>query len=121
MSTHVPAFNPATLPPGAKFAIVAARFNEHIVDELLAGCIRRFGQMGVDEDRLIVHRVPGAFELPVAAKLLAKTNHYAAIVCLGAVVRGRFGPAPASDIAFRIMASSLPGGGRSSIDLSRPN
>ncbi|HEV7298801.1 MAG TPA: 6,7-dimethyl-8-ribityllumazine synthase [Tepidisphaeraceae bacterium] len=88
MSTHVPEFTPAALPPGAKFAIVAARFNAYIVDELVAGCVRRFGQMGVDEDRLSLHRVPGAFELPVAAKLLAKTNRYAAIVCLGAVVRG---------------------------------
>jgi 6,7-dimethyl-8-ribityllumazine synthase len=88
MSTHVPAFNPLEVPLGAKFAVVAARFNAHIVDELVAGCVRRFAEMGVDASRLHVHRVPGAFELPVAAKLLANTRRYAAVVCLGAVVRG---------------------------------
>lgn len=88
MSTHAPAFTPQDIPPGSKFAIVAARFNAHIVDELLAGCVRRFGEMGIDDARLVVHRVPGAFELPTAARLLAKTNRYAAIVCLGCVVRG---------------------------------
>jgi 6,7-dimethyl-8-ribityllumazine synthase len=89
MSTHVPVpFDPQSVPPGTRFAVVAARFNAQIVDELLAGCLRRFGEIGVDADRVSVHRVPGAFELPVAAKLLARTKRYAAIVCLGAVVRG---------------------------------
>jgi len=89
MSTHIPVpFDPAELPPGARFAIVAARFNADIVDELLAGCLRRLVEVGVDADRVSVHRVPGAFELPVAAKVLAKTKRYAAIICLGAVVRG---------------------------------
>lgn len=68
--------------------MVAARFNAHVVDELLAGCLRRLEEIGVDADKVSVHRVPGAFELPVAAKLLARTKRYAAVVCLGAVVRG---------------------------------
>ena len=88
MSTHAPAFNPADVPEDATVAIVAARFNAHIVDELLAGCLRRLAEMGIDEDRIDVHRVPGAFELPVAAQALAETEEYAAIICLGCVIRG---------------------------------
>ena len=67
---------------------VAARFNAEIVDELLAGCLRRLGALGVDEARVTVHRVPGAFELPVAAKVLARTGRYGAVICLGCVIRG---------------------------------
>ena len=67
---------------------MAARFNEHIVDELLAGCVRRLGEMGLPEERVDVHRVPGAFELPLAAKVLAQSGQFAAVVCLGCVIRG---------------------------------
>ena len=88
MSTHAPAFNPADVPDDAYIAIVAARFNAHIVDELLAGCLRRLLAMGIDEDRIDVHRVPGAFELPVAAQALAEAEEYSAIICLGCVIRG---------------------------------
>lgn len=88
MSTKAPEFAPTDVPLDAKIAIVAARFNQAIVDELLAGCIRRLGELGVGEERLRVERVPGAFELPVAAKAFAATRRYAAIICLGAVVRG---------------------------------
>jgi 6,7-dimethyl-8-ribityllumazine synthase len=88
MSIHAPEFTAADVPPGARFAIVAARFNAHIADELLAGCVRRFEQLGVDRSRLTISRVPGAFELPVAAKAFARTKRFAAVVCLGAVVRG---------------------------------
>src|SRR5436190_15167462 len=83
MSTHAPAFNPADVPEDATVAIVAARFNAHIVDDLLAGCVRRLRELGFDEDRVVVHRVPGAFELPVAAQVLAESEEYAAIICLG--------------------------------------
>jgi 6,7-dimethyl-8-ribityllumazine synthase len=76
------------LPPDARVAVVAARFNAKIVDELLAGCLRRLEALGLPENRIDVHRVPGAFELPVAAKVLAQTGHFGAVVCLGAVVRG---------------------------------
>lgn len=90
MSTHVPAPPGAamTFPPDARVAVVAARFNAHIVDELLGGCLRRLGELGLPDDRIDVYRVPGAFELPVAAKVLAETGRFAAIVCLGCVVRG---------------------------------
>jgi 6,7-dimethyl-8-ribityllumazine synthase len=88
MSTHAPPFNPADVPDDAQIAIVAARFNAHIVDELLAGCLKRLKELGIAEDRVVVHRVPGAFELPVAAQWLAEKQTYSAIVCLGCVIRG---------------------------------
>lgn len=88
MSKNGPAFLSADVPPDAKVAIVAARFNAEIVDELLAGCLRRLKALGIDEARVAVHRVPGAFELPVAAKVLAQTRKFAAVICLGCVVRG---------------------------------
>src|SRR6202012_4686731 len=75
-------------PTTAKIAIVAARFNAHIVDELLSGCVQRLATMGIGENRLKVHRVPGAFELPIAADALARTKKYSAIICLGCVIRG---------------------------------
>src|SRR5690348_9493807 len=87
MSTHAPPFNPAEVPDDAQVAIVAARFNAHIVDELLSGCLRRLNQIGIDNDCIVVHHVPGAFELPVTAEALAQTEEYAAIICLGCVIR----------------------------------
>jgi 6,7-dimethyl-8-ribityllumazine synthase len=89
MSTQAPtSLGNVQLPPNVRVAVVAARFNAEIVDELLAGCLRRLKEMGVGEDRVHVERVPGAFELPVAAKLLARTRRFGAVVCLGAVIRG---------------------------------
>ena len=88
MSTQAPAFGSGPIPRNARIAIVAARFNAHLVDELLAGCVRRLESLGVGSGRVEIHRVPGAFELPLAAKALARTKRFAAVVCLGAVVRG---------------------------------
>jgi 6,7-dimethyl-8-ribityllumazine synthase len=72
----------------ARFAIVAARFNGAIVDALLSGCVRRLEALGVSPSRIETHQVPGAFELPVAAKALAHSGRFAAVICLGAVIRG---------------------------------
>ena len=88
MSTKFPGFDPADLPETARVAIVAARFNMEIVDELLAGCMRRLGELGVDGSRVEIHRVPGAFELPVAARMLARTKRFSSVICLGCVIRG---------------------------------
>ena len=88
MSIDAPTFRPDDIPPSAAVAVVAARWNAPLVDELLAGCRRRLAEVALTGDRLTVLRVPGAFELPVAAKVLADTGRYAAVVCLGAVVRG---------------------------------
>lgn len=88
MSTDAPKFIPSDVPADAKIAVVAARFNAAIVDRLLEGCLARLGELGVTADRIAVERVPGAFELPVAAKALAVTERYAAVICLGCVIRG---------------------------------
>ena len=88
MSTQAPKPVQSKLPPDARVAIVAARFNGKIVDELLAGCLRRIKALGFTDDRIETHRVPGAFELPVAAKVLAGTKRFSAVICLGCVIRG---------------------------------
>jgi 6,7-dimethyl-8-ribityllumazine synthase len=72
----------------ARFAIVASRWNPRIVDALIDGARRAFAAHGVNDDAVDVVRVPGAWEIPMAAAKLARTGHYAAIVALGCVVRG---------------------------------
>ena len=72
----------------ARFAIVAARFNRDITDALLEGALGTFSRHGVPSEGVSVVRVPGAFELPLAAKRLVEGNRYAALVALGAVIRG---------------------------------
>jgi 6,7-dimethyl-8-ribityllumazine synthase len=71
-----------------RIGIVASRFNAPIVDELIRGCLQRLGELGMDPSRIEIHRVPGAFELPVAAKMMAQTRRYQAVICLGCVIRG---------------------------------
>ncbi len=73
---------------GSRFAIVASQFNEIVVGKLVEGALACFRAHGVTEDDLFVAWVPGAFEIPLAAKHLASTGGYDAVVCLGAVVRG---------------------------------
>src|SRR6266513_5608598 len=72
-----------------RFAIVAARFNERITQRLVDGARAAFGAAGLGVDRVEVHWVPGSFELPQAAALLAATRRYAGIVCVGVVIRGQ--------------------------------
>ncbi len=74
--------------PAGRFALVAARFNAAIVDPLLAGAQDAFARHGVPADRLDVVRVPGSFEIPLAAQKLAESGKYAAVICLGCVIRG---------------------------------
>jgi 6,7-dimethyl-8-ribityllumazine synthase len=73
---------------GRQVAVVAARFNEEVTTKLLEGCLARLRAAGVPEAAIHVARVPGAFEIPLAAKWLAQSGRYAAIVCLGALIRG---------------------------------
>ena len=73
---------------GARFAIVASRWNPGIVDALVDGAQRAFAGHGVGEAALDLVRVPGAWEIPVVAGRLALTERYAAIIALGCVVRG---------------------------------
>src|SRR3990167_1046873 len=73
---------------GLRFAVVVSRFNAFITERLLQGALDALRRAGADEEAIAVVRVPGAFEIPVAAKHLAQTGRYDAIVCLGAVIRG---------------------------------
>ncbi len=88
MSTKAPVFAATSLPQGVRVGIAAARFNAEIVDELLKGCKKRLKELGVADADVEMVRVPGAFELPLAAKVMAQTGRFNAVVCLGAVVRG---------------------------------
>jgi 6,7-dimethyl-8-ribityllumazine synthase len=88
MSVNVPDPSFARILPGVRVAIIAARFNSLIVDELLAGCRKRLMELGAGENCVEVYRVPGAFELPVAAKVAAQTRRFSAVICLGCVIRG---------------------------------
>jgi len=71
-----------------RFAVIAARFNEAISKKLADGAVAALGAGGVGPDRVELHWVPGSFELPQAAMALARTGRYAAIVCVGVVIRG---------------------------------
>ncbi len=73
---------------GLRFAIVVARFNEFITSKLLSGCVDCLTRHEAAESDLTVAWVPGAFELPLAAKKLAESGKYDAVICLGAVIRG---------------------------------
>ncbi len=73
---------------GLRVAIVVARFNEIVTTQLLAGAVGTLTRYGVNDADISVSWVPGSFELPVAAKALAKTGRYDTVICLGAVIRG---------------------------------
>ena len=73
---------------GLRFGVVVSRFNDLITSNLLTGAMDVFSQYGVKEDDLKVLKVPGAFELPQAARKLCSIGNFDAIVCLGAVIRG---------------------------------
>jgi 6,7-dimethyl-8-ribityllumazine synthase len=77
-------------PPG-RFALVAARFNGAVVEGLVAGALDGLRRHGVADDAIDVVRVPGSFEIPLAAQRLAAGGRYAAVICLGAVIRGETG------------------------------
>ncbi len=74
--------------PTGRFAVVAARFNSFIVDQLLAGVVDTFTRHGLKAEQWDVIRVPGAFEIPVVAGHLAESGKYAAIITLGCIIRG---------------------------------
>jgi len=72
----------------ARFAIVAARFNEFIVESLIRGALHALRQHGADDGDLEIIRVPGAFEMPVAVEKVAASRRFDGIIALGAVIRG---------------------------------
>lgn len=73
---------------GLSFAVVVGRFNSFIAERLLEGALDGLIRHGADDGKIDVLRVPGAFEIPLAAQKLAARNKYDAIICLGAVIRG---------------------------------
>jgi 6,7-dimethyl-8-ribityllumazine synthase len=84
----VKSFEGKLVAKGLKFGIVVSRFNSFIGDRLLEGAMDALKRSGADEKDCTVARVPGAFEIPLAAKKMAKTGRYDAIICLGCVIRG---------------------------------
>ena len=73
---------------GLKFALVVGRFNDFISERLVGGAIDYLTRHGGDRADITLVRVPGAFEIPLAAKKLAASGKYHGVVCLGAVIRG---------------------------------
>lgn len=75
-------------PGAARFALIASRFNDFIVDRLVGGAADALRRHGVPAESIDLVRVPGAYELPLATKRLAAGNRYDGLVALGAVIRG---------------------------------
>jgi len=73
---------------GNKYGIIVGRFNEFIGGKLLSGALDGLKRHGVDDSEIEVVLVPGAFEIPLAAKKMAKSQKYDAVICLGAVIKG---------------------------------
>jgi len=73
---------------GMRFAIVASRFNDFVTSRLLGGALDALERTGTAEADITVVRVPGSFEIPLAAKKLVQTKKYDAVICLGTVIRG---------------------------------
>jgi 6,7-dimethyl-8-ribityllumazine synthase len=73
---------------GFRFAIVTSRFNDFISSKLLEGAMDALLRHGAEENSIFLAKVPGAFEIPLAAKKMADVGKYDAIICLGAVIRG---------------------------------
>ena len=89
MAGRAPAPRRSHVEASARYAVVAARFNEPISRRLVEGALHAFAAAKVAEDRVEVHWVPGSFELPQAAMHLAATKRYTGIVCVGVVIRGQ--------------------------------
>ena len=73
---------------GLKVGIIIGRFNEFIGGKLLSGALDGLKRHGVDENDIEIVWVPGAFEIPLVAKKMAKSQNYDAVICLGAVIKG---------------------------------
>jgi 6,7-dimethyl-8-ribityllumazine synthase len=71
-----------------RFGIVVSRFNDFITEEMLNGALETIRRHGGDPDDVTVARVPGSLEIPVAAKKMAQSGDYDAVICIGAVIRG---------------------------------
>lgn len=81
-------YNGNLISGAGKYGIVISRFNEFIGSKLLSGAIDALERHGVNEENIEIAWVPGAFEIPLVAKKMAKTGRYDSVICLGAVIRG---------------------------------
>jgi len=99
---------------GFRFAIVVSRFNSFITERLVEGALDALKRHGADENKIDIYRVPGSFEIPLAARLLAKKKEIDAVVCLGAVIKG-------ATPHFHYVASEVTKGiAQSSLELEKP-
>ena len=73
---------------GLRFGIVVAKFNRPVTGKLLSSCVEELEEQGVRADDIEVVRVPGAFEIPLVAKTMARAGRFDAVICLGAIIRG---------------------------------
>ena len=99
---------------GFKFAIVVSRFNSFITERLLEGALDALKRHGAEEKQIEIYKVPGAFEIPLVAKLLAKKNDVDAVIALGTVIRGA---TPHFDY---VAAEVSKGIAQSSLELEKP-
>jgi 6,7-dimethyl-8-ribityllumazine synthase len=110
----MPVFEGNLTPPPGRFALVAARFNQLIVESLVAGARDGLRRHGVADDAVDLAWVPGSFEIPAVAQRLAASKKYAAVICLGAIIRGEtdhydhVAGAAASGIAQAGLAANVP-------------
>ena len=97
-----------------RFALVVSRFNSQVTDKLLKGALTALEKCGVREEDVEIVRVPGSFEIPLAAKRLADSGRFSGVVCLGAIIRGEtphwdyLGRAVSDAIARAALESGVP-------------
>lgn len=73
---------------GLRFGVVVSRFNSFITERLLSGALDSLGRAGAGDDQIDVVRVPGSFEIPIAAKKMGASGRYNAVICIGCILRG---------------------------------
>ena len=101
-------------PPPGRFALVAARFNSLVVEPLVAGALDALARHGVADESIDLVRVPGSFEIPLVAHQLAASERYAAVICLGAIIKGdtdhyeHIASQAATGVAHASLASGVP-------------
>jgi 6,7-dimethyl-8-ribityllumazine synthase len=84
----MPTLEGSTSAPGLRFALVVSRYNDFVTERLLGGAREALAAAGVADHDIVVLRVPGAYELPIAAQRAAETGRFAAVVALGCLIRG---------------------------------
>jgi len=90
MATALPQDKNAEIPGGSgrKFGIIVSDYNRTITDSLLSGCVSTLHKHHVEDTNIHIARVPGAFELPMGARLLMTKERFDAVICLGCVIKG---------------------------------